>query len=130
MIAWTLPRSITSPISWIPFVTGSSAVSDLTGSVNSSVPSTKPEKNTDASSNSRRELDHLPLQIRDRGDQHPEAERGQDQQRHDAGEGSHIAEHRHVEPEDQERERQERDQRGQQPECKDLADDELAEPDG
>ena len=43
------PRSITSPMSRIPWVTGRIAVSDRTGSVNSSVPRTKPEKKTDAS---------------------------------------------------------------------------------
>ena len=44
---------MTSLISWIPFVTGSKAVKERTGSLNSSVPSTNPEKNTDArSSNS------------------------------------------------------------------------------
>ena len=91
---------MTSLISWIPFVTGSSAVSDRTGSLNSSIPSTKPEKNTDASSSSSDSWTACRSESEIAATSRPSPSDAAMSSSDDAGEGRRVAEHRHAEPED------------------------------
>ena len=127
------PRSITSPISWIPFVTGSSAVSDdrLRGLVELVPRARSREKNTDASSGSGESWTTGARSPEHRGDQHPRLERGQDASSATTpARSARVAEHRHVAgPKIRSANVTGAISADGSPNASSLADDELAEPD-
>ena len=72
--------------------------------------STKPLKNTDASSSKQRQLDGLALRVRDDGDDQPDPQRGEQDSPIAAARTPRIAEHRDPEHAHEQRDRRDRDQ--------------------